>query len=69
MNFLCTRVDRSDVYDWKKLKRVITWSQHTNNYVRIIGCYNLDSLFTWVDASYAVWDNTRIHTDLCMSMG
>ena len=24
---------------------------------------------TQVDASYAVWDNTRIHTDLCMSLG
>ena len=65
--FFCTRVDRNDVDNWKKLKRVITWLQWTINDVRIIGCDNLDGLFTWVDASYAVWDNTRIQTGVCLS--
>ena len=44
----------------KKLKRVRTWLHQTINYVRIIGCDNLESLFTWVDVSYAVWNNMSI---------
>ena len=57
--FLCTRLDRSDMDGWKKLKSIITWLQQTINDVSIIDCENLDILFTWVDASYAVWDNIR----------
>ena len=43
--YFCTRVDRSDVDDWKNLKRVIKWLQKTLNYVKITGCETLDSLF------------------------
>ena len=55
--------------NWKKLKRVITWLQQTINDVRIIRCENLVSLFKWIYAYDAVWNNTRIHTGMCMSMG
>ena len=40
----------------------------TVNDVWIISCEILDSLFTWVSASYAVWDNMRIQPDGFMSM-
>ena len=39
------------------------------NDVRIIAFENLDSLFTWVDESYTAWDNMKIKTGVCMSMG
>ena len=35
---------------------------------RIIGCFNLKELFTWVDASCAVHQNIRSHTGGAMSM-
>ena len=55
--------------DWNKLKRVITWLKQTINDVRIIGCKNLDGLFTWVDVSYVVWDITSIQDGGRMLMG
>ena len=36
---------------------------------RIIGADNLSSIYTWVDASYAVHPNMRSHTGGCMSFG
>ena len=68
IDFFCTRVYISGVDDWNKIKRVITRLQKTINGVRIIGCENFDSLFTWVDVSYAVWDNMRSQTVGYMSM-
>ena len=69
IDFLRTRVDRSDVDDQKKLKRVITWLLKTINDTRIIGCDNLDSLFIWVNESYEILYSMRIHTGVCISMG
>ena len=69
VSFLTTRVDRSDVDDWKKLKRVVQYLKQTIDDVRIIGCNDLQSLYTWVDAAYGVWMNMRSQTGGCMSMG
>ena len=69
ISFLTTRVDRSDEDDWKKLKRVVQYLKQTIDDVRIIGCNDLRSLYTWVDAAYGVWMNMRSHTGGCMSMG
>ena len=63
-----TIVERIDMHEWKKLNRVITWLQQTINDVRIIGCDDFESLFTWVYAHYAVWDNMRSQTVGYMSM-
>ena len=68
IDFLRTRVDRSDVDDCKKLKRVITWLLQTINDTKIIGYDNLDSLFIWVNEYYAIWYSTRIHTGVCIYM-
>ena len=69
VSYLTTRVDKSDMDDWKKLRRVIQFLKQTADDVRIIGCHNLDSLYTWVDAAYGVWLNMRSQTGGCMSMG
>ena len=69
ISYLTTRVDKSDEDDWKKLKRVIQYLKQTIDDVRIIGCENLQNLYTWVDAAYGVWSNMRSQTGGCMSMG
>ena len=69
ISYLTTRVNKSDVDDWKKLKRVIQYLRQTIDDVRIIGCNDLKSLYTWVDAAYGVWLNMRSQTGGCMSMG
>jgi hypothetical protein len=67
--FCTTRVQKPNKDDWKKLKRCITYLDQTKNDPRIIGCSNLEELFTWVDASFAVHPNMRSHTGGVMSMG
>ena len=53
----------------EKLKRVLSYLSATRDDVRIIGCDDMNSLFTWVDASYAVHHNMRSHTGGAMSLG
>jgi hypothetical protein len=67
--FCTTRVQKPNKDDWKKLKRCITYLDQTKNDPRIIGCNNIQELFTWVDASFAVHPNMRSHTGGTMSMG
>ena len=67
--FLCTRVSEPDVDDWKKLKRLISYLNATIEDTRIIGCDNIEEIFTWVDAAYAVHPNMRSHTGGTTSMG
>ena len=62
-------MDKSDEDDWKKLRRVVQYLKQTIDDVRVIGCDSLDSLYTWVDATYGVWLNMRSQTGGCMSMG
>jgi hypothetical protein len=67
--FLTTRVSKSNVDDWQKLKRVLIWLKNTIDEPRIIGASSLKELYTWVDAAYAVHDNMRSHTGGAMSLG
>ena len=67
--FLMTRVSKSDVDDWKKLKRLMTWLKQTKHDVRLIGAISVDQLYTWVDAAFAVHDNMRSQTGGAMSFG
>ena len=67
--FLCTRVSKSTMSDWKKLKRVLQYAKGTIKDVRIIGASNLSHIYMFVDASYAVYENMRGQTGGCMSMG
>jgi hypothetical protein len=67
--YLCTRVDKCDEDDWKKLKRVLKWLKLTIDDNRIIGCDNLHSILTWIDAAFAVHQNMRSQTGGAMSFG
>ena len=42
--FLCTRVTKSNMDDWKKLKRLLGYLLQTKNEVRIIGASTLTEL-------------------------
>ena len=67
--FLCTRVSKSDVDDWNKLKRVLGWIKATIDDKRYIGANSLAQLFTWIDASYAVHPDMRSQTGGAHSLG
>ena len=69
LSFLTTRVTKSTVEDWKKLKRGLQFFLCTINNERIIGATTLRELFTWIDAAYAVHNNMRSHTGGAISMG
>eukprot|EP00957_Ditylum_brightwellii_P180394 13741753-Ditylum_brightwellii.AAC.1 len=57
--FLCTRVSKSDMDDWKKLKRMLGFMKHTIDDIRISGAETLTNLYTWIDVAYAVQPNMR----------
>ena len=69
MSYLTTRVSKSNIRDWYKLKRLLSFLKKTIKDERIIGASSLNDLFTWVDASYAVHPNMRGHTGGTMSYG
>ena len=69
VSFLTTRVDKSSQDDWKKLRRVLQYLNQTIEDVRVIGCEDMDNLYTWIDAAYGVWTNMRSQTGGCMSLG
>jgi len=62
-------VSRSDVEDWKKLIRLLSFLKKTKNDARIIGASSLRRLYTWVDASYAVHSDMKGQTGSATSFG
>ena len=66
---MCTRVDKSDTDDWRKLLRVIAFVKCTLDDCRIIGATDLTKIFTWIDAAYAVNPDMKSQTGGAMSMG
>ena len=69
VGFLSTRVSKSDVDDWNKLKRVLQYLYGTIDMPRYVGADNFVDLHTWVDAAYAVHPDMRSQTGGCMSYG
>ena len=67
--FLTTRVQKPDVDDWKKLKRLIMYLKGTEEFVLKLRAYNTKLLKWHVDASYAVHNDLRSHTGGNFTMG
>ena len=67
--FLCTRVAKCTKQDWGKLRRVLQYLKGTINDSLRIGADNLNTLQTWVDASYAVHQDMKSHTGGAVSFG
>ena len=67
---LMRRVSCSNVNDWKNLMRILGYLKKTTKDKRIIGAKNIEDIYTWVDASYAIHEeNMRSHTGGLISMG
>ena len=69
VSYLCTRVSSSSKEDDTKLTRVLGFLEKTINDERIIGATDLNTLYTWVDASYGVHPDMKSHTGGNMSYG
>ena len=67
--FLCTRVSKSTIQDWGKLKRTLQYIKGTLDMPRILGADSMLNMMTWVDVAYATHNNMRSHTGGCMSFG
>ena len=60
--FLCTGVSKSNEDDWKKLERLLICLNSTIDDKRYIGVLNIESLYTWIYAAYAVHPDMKIQT-------
>ena len=69
ISYLCTRVAKCDTDDWGKLRRVIAYIQCTLDDIRVIGATDLKSIYTWIDAAYAVNPDMKSQTGGTMSLG
>jgi hypothetical protein len=67
--FLTTRVAAPNISDWSKLQRLVYYLHTYKDDNRIMGTDDLSTLYTWIDAAYAVHANMRSQTGGCMSMG
>ena len=69
VSFLMKRVSKSTDQDLKKLLRCLGFLKRTIKDKRYISVDNINTLFTWVDASHAVHEDMKGHTGGVMSMG
>jgi len=69
ISFLMRRVSKSDVDDWKKLRRILGFLKKTIKEHRFIGASSLSEILSFVDASYAVHADMKSHTGGLMTMG
>ena len=67
--FLCTRVTKSTKQDQMKLKRVLEYVKGSIDLVYTMGAESLNSVQSWVDASYAVHPDMKSHTGGITSFG
>ena len=59
VGLLNTRVSKSEVDDWKKLRRILRFVHCTLKEKRCFGATSLDEIFKWVDESYAVYNEMK----------
>ena len=69
MFFLTTRFKCPDEHYREKLKQVLKYLRCTKKLKFIIHPMNLDVVKWYVDASYAIHDGCKGHTDTLMTLG
>ena len=69
LSYLCTRVQKSDTSDWKKLKRFLQFINCTINEKLTLSADSLTFMKYWVDASYVIHPDMRGHTGGCLTLG
>ena len=60
--FLTTRLSKSDVDEWKKLRRIFRFVHCTLKEKRSFGATSIDKIFKCVDESYTVHHEMKIQT-------
>ena len=66
VTYFTTRVENSNVDDWKKMRCCTISLKQSKEDKKIIG---LRKFFTWVDSSFDVYPNIQSHTEGAMYMG
>lgn len=67
--FLTSMVTKSDIDDWKKLKRLLTYLKATIDLTLTLSIDDMCVIKTWVDASVTTHYDMRSHTVGYISMG
>ena len=68
-NFLCTRVLRPTVQDWKKLMRIYKYLLGTKNLCIYLQADDDNCVKGYYDASYGVHKDMKSHTGACSTIG
>jgi hypothetical protein len=69
ISFLCSRLQRPDTDDYRKLARVIKYLQATVDLPLVLGADKSGCVRWWVDAAFAVHPDMKGHTGGTMSLG
>ena len=69
LSYLTTRITKPTGSDYVKLKRLLEYLYGTLDLSLVLGADNLGTIYTWVDASYAVHNDMRSHTGGVISFG
>jgi hypothetical protein len=67
--FLCTRVQKPNIDDYNKLRRVVNYLRGTKKMCLTLEADDLQVIKWWIDASFAVHQDMRSHTGGTMSFG
>ena len=67
--FLCTRVQKPDMNDYKKLGRVIQYLRATIGLPLMVSMHAVDSIRWYVDAAFAVHNDMKSHTGAIVTFG
>jgi hypothetical protein len=67
--FLTLLVSKADTDNWKKLKCLLQYLQATINMPLTLSIDSMSMVKMWVDASYAIHDDMRSHTNGTIMMG
>ena len=67
--FLTTRFREPDEDDWKKLRRLLEYLRGTIKLGMFLRADSLNVIKWWVDASYAIHPDMKVHTGANMSLG
>ena len=69
MAFLTTRVQKPDVDDWGKLKRVLKYLKGTKHMKLTLSVDEMSVIRWWVDASYNAHEDCLGQTGALVSLG
>ena len=67
--FLASRVAKATLEDQTKLKRLLEYLYGTYDLALVLGADDIQTMYTFVDASYAVHDDMKSHTGGVITFG